>query len=128
MNENLIIERKILCSFYHNTNGDNWKNSTNWLSDMDIKEWYGVSTNKEGRVTGISLIDNGIEGNIPDEIYELSNLESLSLSLNNLFGKISPKIGNLEKIRRLDLGDNSLSGVIPEEIYLLTELTFLRLS
>ena len=129
MNEYLIIkEREILCSFYHSANGDNWKNNTNWLSDTDIKEWHGVSTNKEGRVTGISLIDNGIKGNIPDEIYELNNLESLLLSLNNLFDKISPKIGNLEKIRRLDLGDNSLSGVIPEEIYLLTELTFLRLS
>ena len=43
-------EREILEILYNETDGPNWKNNTNWCSDKDIGEWYGIETfNKEDK-------------------------------------------------------------------------------
>ena len=36
-------DRAALVALYEATDGENWTNNTNWLSDRPIGEWYGVS-------------------------------------------------------------------------------------
>lgn len=67
-------ERKALVAFYNATGGDKWKNNTNWCSDKDISEWYGVKVNGEGKVVEINLKDNKLSGSIQSTI----SLEYLS--------------------------------------------------
>lgn len=53
---------------------------------------------------------------IPDELFDLTNLEDLNLSDSMFGGTLSTKIGQLSKIKRLSLVGNALSGQIPNEI------------
>lgn len=115
------IERAALIAFYKATNGDKWINNTNWCSDKPLYEWYGVGVGLTG-VQEIILSDNGLEGTIPEEIGNLSELQILYLSRNNLEGEIPKTIGNLTKATYINLSSNRLSGSLPKEIGQLASL------
>ena len=51
-----------MVAFYEATGGANWEDNTNWLSEEPIYEWYGVTTDEEGRVFRLDLSDNGLTG------------------------------------------------------------------
>ena len=61
-------DREALVALYNATNGENWFRSDNWLSDAPIGEWYGVTTNDDGRVTVLYLPTLGLSGEIPAEL------------------------------------------------------------
>jgi len=42
-------EREILEILYNETDGPNWGNNTNWCSNKDISEWYGIETFNKDR-------------------------------------------------------------------------------
>mgnify|MGYP000898433996 FL=1 len=67
-------------------------------------------------ITNISLIDQGLTGEIPPEIGQITGLIVLKLSNNQLTGSIPSEIGNLTGLKKLELGFNNLSGNIPPEI------------
>jgi hypothetical protein len=50
---------------------------------------------------GRELYNNKITGTIPEELGNLTNLESLDLYLNNISGIIPNTLGNLKKLRFL---------------------------
>ena len=80
-------DREALVALYNATDGENWLESNNWLSDAPLGEWTGVDTNDGGRVTVLVLEGNGLSGEIPAELGNLSNLEHLGLpSYNDLSG------------------------------------------
>ena len=62
------VDRSALVSFYLDTGGDNWESSRNRLSMSPIGEWYGVSVDGEGRVTGVELRANGLNGEVPEAL------------------------------------------------------------
>ncbi len=121
-------ERTALEELFHITGGPNWTNNTNWLSDVPLDGWYGVTADAEGRITSIDLSRNGLAGTIPSELGELTHLTSLSFSENKLSGAIPIEIANLSNLADLDLGYNQLSGGIPSEFGLLSKLTLLDLT
>ena len=55
-------DKEALVALYNATGGENWKNSTNWLSDAPIDEWHGVVTDDSGRVVALSLHWNNLRG------------------------------------------------------------------
>ena len=133
------LDREALVALYNATGGPQWKDNTNWMSDAPIDEWYGVVT---GRCTGtgsvlscfdddgvasLSLMENGLRGEIPPELSELANLVKLDLGGNELSGEIPPELGRLSNLIVLDLRGNVLSGKIPPELGNLTKLTHLVL-
>ena len=120
-------DREALVALYNATGGENWLNSENWLSDMPLGEWHGVTTNSSGRVTGLDLYNNQLSGGIPPELGSLTNLTGLFLFNNQLSGGIPAELGSLTNLTRLWLVDNQLSGGIPAELGSLTNLTGLDL-
>ena len=54
-----------LVAFYNATDGPNWDNSENWLTDAPLREWNGVRTDRTGRVSSIWLGNNRLRGRIP---------------------------------------------------------------
>jgi len=73
------------------------------------------------------LNKNEVSGEIPRQIGNMSNLETLNLSINHLVGHIPSEIGHLRHMVTLDLSGNHLSGSIPSNIGDLTRLTTLYL-
>ena len=55
-------DREALVALYNATDGPNWDSSGNWLSDVPIGEWFGVTTDDNGRVTELRLGDNQLSG------------------------------------------------------------------
>ena len=125
-----------LVAFYNATDGPNWRNNTNWLTDAPLDDWAGVSaitTTENGRVVGecvtvLSLGNNQLSGEIPAELGNLLNLTSLYLRGNQLSGEIPAELDNLLNLVRLSLHDNQLSGEIPAELGNLPNLEELYLN
>lgn len=121
-------DRPSLVALYNATDGPQWTNGENWLSDRPIGSWYGVTTDSEGRVTRLILNGNNLAGPLPDRLGNLSHLTELDLADNILEGPIPEKIGNLGGLTRLRLSNNSLTGQIPGSLGNLDSLGELSLS
>ena len=120
-------DRAALVALYEATDGANWTSNDNWLSDRPIGEWYGVTTDRSGRVTELSLDFNQLSGEIPGELGSLANLQELFLSENQLSGEIPGELGSLANLQELFLSENQLSGEIPTQLGNLTNLEWLGL-
>ena len=119
-------DREALVALYNATDGENWNESDNWLSDAPLGEWKGVLTD-DRRVVVLYLGDNGLTGEIPPELGSLSNLTALYLDTNALSGEIPPELGSLSNLTDLSLHGNDLSGAIPAELGSLSNLAGLDL-
>ena len=133
-----LADRDILVALYQATDGPNWNNSENWLTDAPLGEWYGVDTDASGRVVRLDVagrwdrtaerfVEHGLSGPIPPEIGNLTHLEELWLRVNDLTGPIPAELGNLTSLTKLRLGLNDLTGPIPAEFGDLSNLTELNL-
>ena len=131
-------DRAALEALYSATDGPNWVNNENWLTDAPLAEWYGVRADGSGRVVELSLagrwdsdargwVRHGLSGVIPTELANLARLEVLHLGTNDLSGPIPAELGRLVNLERLDLGNNDLSGAIPPELGSLASLERLHL-
>ncbi|TQD86046.1 hypothetical protein C1H46_028385 [Malus baccata] len=79
-------------------------------------------------VTSLDLSTNMLFGEIPEELTNLTSLQTLNLSDNLLTGRIPSKIGDMGALESLDLSVNQLSGEISPSISNLTFLNHLNLS
>ena len=116
-----------LAQFYSATDGANWTNSDNWLTEAPLEVWYGVSTGNDGRVTELDLTANGLTGSLPSELAQLSSLQELRLGENALSGGIPPELGQLSNLQELNLQINNISGPLPAELGELSSLKNLYL-
>ena len=121
-------DRAGLTAFYNATDGPNWGNNDNWLSDGPLEAWYGVTTNVVGRVTSLVLKENGLSGSIPVELSNLDSLHKLDLYRNRISGPIPPELGSFENLQYLSLWNNELSGPIPPELGSFENLQYLYLA
>ncbi|XP_030935404.1 receptor-like protein EIX2 [Quercus lobata] len=104
--------------------GDNYVFDTNvsWKGHSYI---YGKNF---GEMRSIDLSSNKLTGEIPAEIFSLTELKALNLAGNMLTGLIPQGIGHLKQLESLDLSRNQLFGSIPTSIADLNFLSFLNLS
>ena len=123
-NEILEKERAALITFYHATNGSNWKDSygtivnENWCSDKPVGEWYGIKTNNLGYVTDITFVLGNLTGYIPVEIGNLESLKNLRLISNpELTGEIPKEIGKCKELEFFMVEETAITGTIPKELF-----------
>ncbi len=110
-----------LVALYNATNGPDWTNNTGWTTGP-LDTWYGITLNEAGRVTTIDLNNNNLTGTLPEEIGQLSELQSLVLWGNSISGELPIELCNLSNLYNLDLGLNQFTGSIPEAIGQLSNL------
>ena len=101
----LRADRIALDALYNRTQGRNWTDNDGWGSKEYVGAWHGVTTNDDGRVTGLNLAENNLQGRLPSEIYLLRNLTHLDLTDNPHLGGPLPI-----EITRLNLDTLLLAG------------------
>mmetsp|Transcript_2511 Transcript_2511/g.3695 ORF Transcript_2511/g.3695 Transcript_2511/m.3695 type:complete len:670 (-) Transcript_2511:69-2078(-) len=133
-----VFQRYVLVAIYYELNGANWKNNDGWLSDDHECRWYGVScadktipstslfeagqsqigqlTTEEQVLVQLDLEENGLSGNLPDEIGSLSDCTVLSVYGNDIAGTLPSSLGQMVALNKLWLEDNEFSGSLPSEI------------
>ncbi|KAJ6869572.1 hypothetical protein NC651_034340 [Populus alba x Populus x berolinensis] len=101
---------------------------SSWAGDSPCN-WFGISCDKSGSVTNISLPNSSLRGTLNSLIFSsFHNLIELILRNNSLYGSIPSHIGNLSNLSIFRLAFNSISGNIPPEIGNLASLTIIDLS
>ena len=120
-------DRAVLAAFYDATGGPGWRISTNWKTEAPLRDWHGVTTDADGRVSELTLDSNDLSGPVPARLGDLTSLEVLDLSWNDLSGPIPAALGRLENLWWLNLGGNALTGPVPAWLGDLTSLRLLQL-
>ncbi|XP_073155208.1 uncharacterized protein [Henckelia pumila] len=104
--------------------------ATNWTQGTNFCTWIGIICGRKhpDRVTGLDLVNMGLQGTIPLAITNLSFLTHLNMSNNSFSGQIPDGIGNLRRLRVLNMAYNQLiSGPIPSSLGSLSNLEVLIL-
>ncbi len=114
--------------FFHATGGDNWLNSSNWLTNAPLDQWHGISTDENGRVSVLDLHENGLTGKLPPELGDLGELEHLIVWSNQLTGGLPHELTRLSRLKNLSVGNNLLSGDIPTWLGSMNSLEILHLT
>ena len=79
--------------------------------------WSGVTLNAAGRATALALADNGLRGEIPVGLGDLSALTSLDLSGNRqLRGSLPRDLTRLANLLTLNLEDTGICSVRDAEV------------
>ena len=64
-------DRATLMALYDSTDGANWDDSTNWNTTAALDTWRGVTTDSNGRVTGLELTENNLVGTLSAKLGDL---------------------------------------------------------
>jgi len=94
------------------------------LSEIDLTSVEGL--NKAVNLRVLHLTGNDL-ASIPQDIYELPNIEEIYMNYNKMEGQISSKIGQLTALRELFMFRNKLTGNLPSELGQLKQLRTLGL-
>ncbi|MCO5235659.1 MAG: T9SS type A sorting domain-containing protein [Chitinophagaceae bacterium] len=109
-----VADSLALVDFYNSTNGESWNNKKNWLNGK-VNEWFGVTVTNN-RVTGLSLVNNLVDGVLPNSFGNLTAINAIYLSNNKIKGTIPASIGNLSALSFFYLNNNQLEGNLPNEL------------
>lgn len=117
------VDRAALLSFKSGV----WGNLSNWSSLRPVCNWTGVECDSGGRVIHLLLSHSNLTGIISPAIGNLSALERLELDSNQLSGSLPPELGMLSSLVKLNLHNNFLEGPIPKTLGLPRNLSYLLL-
>ncbi|XP_048537170.1 tyrosine-sulfated glycopeptide receptor 1-like [Triticum urartu] len=89
--------------------------TASWQRDMDCCTWEGITCGgPDGAVTGVSLASRGLKGSISPSLGNLTGLLRLNLSRNSLSGGLPLELVSSSSIVVLDVSFNRLTGGLSE--------------
>ena len=133
--ESAMTQRFVLALFYFSMLGDNpWTNcdanahenpcesdAQRWLGPESECNWYGVTCNQYSLVTHLDLQRNGLDGQLPVELFRLTDMQGLSLGHNGqIRGTVPLEIAEWTQLTYLDLDYNDLQGDFPNVYHIKT--------
>uniref|UniRef100_A0A453NDJ2 Uncharacterized protein n=2 Tax=Aegilops tauschii subsp. strangulata TaxID=200361 RepID=A0A453NDJ2_AEGTS len=88
--------------------------TTSWRHGTDCCTWEGITCNQDRKVTDVSLASRGLEGPISPFLGNLTGLLRLNLSRNLLSGGLPLELVSSSSILVLDISFNRLTGGLSE--------------
>ncbi|VAI43976.1 unnamed protein product [Triticum turgidum subsp. durum] len=88
--------------------------TASWRHDTDCCTWEGITCNQDRKVTDVSLASRGLEGPISPFLGNLTGLLRLNLSRNSLSGGLPLELISSSSILVLDVSFNRLTGGLGE--------------
>ena len=104
--------RAVAQDVYVATRGPAWTNSSGWLTDAHLSEWFGITCNGTD-IIGIDLHSNNLNGTLTDSISQLVALQTLHLGSNLLTEELPSSWSALVALQFLYLNINQLTGELP---------------
>lgn len=101
------VDSTALADFYEKTFGNEWKINSGWISEP-VGSWYGVKLDGGGKVIGLYLPDNGLKGQIPPSIKDLTTLHILDVSDNEIEGSLPIEFAFIHSVI-VDITNNNIS-------------------
>ncbi|XP_073103353.1 receptor kinase-like protein Xa21 [Elaeis guineensis] len=119
-----------LLAFKHQIIHDPSKALASWNDTIHFCSWVGVACSRkhQQRVVALNLSSCGLEGSLSPSIGNLTFLHRLDLQSNGFIREIPPELGRLRRLKHLNLSFNSFQGVIPVNLTYCFELLTLDLS
>lgn len=113
------IQRDIdaLNELYNVLDGNNWRRKGSWGTLALPKDWEGIETDTDGRVTEINLASNLLNGDISraKKLGNIETLQKLNLNGNRITGQIPTEWRNWENLLVMNLAENQITGPIPSQ-------------
>ena len=100
----LLRDSSALRAIYTKMNGDNWSPDLNWL-DEPITAWDSIEIANE-RVIALTLQSANLTGTLPREIRDITSLETIDLSDNNI--AVIPNMTQMPELTTFDMKGNRL--------------------
>jgi Leucine-rich repeat (LRR) protein len=94
-------DRQALMDLYEATGGSSWSNHSGWGRGNPDGSWHGVEVNSQGRVVRLNLRANGLNGQLPESIGNLSRVRYFNVKQNTLSGSIPSSIGQMSSLTHL---------------------------
>ena len=104
----------VLTSLHETTGGAAWADNAGWLEDQALENWYGVTADSIGRVTTLDLTRNGLTGQLPSRLGELSRMKELRIGDNPLTGRLPLSLARLP-LREFHYGDTQLCAPVESD-------------
>lgn len=86
-------ERNALKSFFDQSKGGEWTDSSTILIENEVKwldeyeshcNWLGITCNSESHVIRLDLPNNGLSGRLSESLGDLKSLQAIDLSDNDI--------------------------------------------
>lgn len=112
--------------------GEEWERK--WDFSQPVGKWHGIDLDQNGKVRGIILINNNLQGDLSDEIFTdkenaiTSEMRYFNCSGNKITGEMPEKISKCKKMEYLDVSKNLMRGKLTEGIGEVRNLVTLWLS
>ncbi|KAI4387349.1 hypothetical protein MLD38_005188 [Melastoma candidum] len=121
-------DRLALLSFKHHVIGDLHQTLRGWNDTVHFCQWPGIICGpRHSRVVSLDLGSMNLTGTITPFLGNLSFLRRINLRNNGFQGVIPPEIGRLPRLWGLGLTTNSLQGEVPAELANCTKMRVLDL-
>jgi hypothetical protein len=127
-----IRQRYALSVFYCETNGDDWTQNNQWMSDIHECDWFNRvgadGCNRKEEVTVLRLPRNQLYGTLAPELSLVTSLREITLSNNNLYGTVPQEFSNLKMLDTFVISFNAIDGQIPMFLFGIQGLAYVDIS
>ncbi|XP_074338717.1 uncharacterized protein LOC141676893 isoform X2 [Apium graveolens] len=124
--EELYLQKNRLTGRIPSALGSSTKLKNMYLSDNQLSGSFDLHDANLTHLVTLDVSRNSLTGSVP--AFKCSSLRYLSLSDNLLSGNIPNELGNCYLLSKLRLDNNNLTGSIPKKFRCSIHLTFLNLS
>uniref|UniRef100_A0A2N9G6U5 non-specific serine/threonine protein kinase n=1 Tax=Fagus sylvatica TaxID=28930 RepID=A0A2N9G6U5_FAGSY len=112
-----------LLKFKETIDNDLYGIFSSWNDSIQFCNWYGITCGRRHqRVTTLKLQGHKLHGTITPYIGNLTFLRKINLQNNSFYGEIPKEVSYLFRLQHLNLSNNTLGGEIPASLSNCSEL------